>query len=81
MYVANSGGSNISVINTDNNTVTTIGIASNPNNLAINPAGTRLYVTYTSAVEDRITVINTATNGLSFIRVGTNQGGIAFNPF
>jgi YVTN family beta-propeller protein len=49
--------------------------------LAVNPAGTRLYVTDATQGENRIAVVNTANNSITYITVGTSQGGIASNPF
>ena len=51
----------MSVVNLATNTVTTsIAVGNQPASIAINPAGTRLYVG--NATSANVTVINTATN-------------------
>jgi len=80
VYVANSLGGTVSVINTATNVVTVIpGVSGRPSYLAVNPAGTRVYVT--DSLDNRVAVINTTNNSITYISVGTTQAGIAFNPF
>ena len=44
-YITNNGGNTVSVIDTSNNTVTaTVPVGNGPLGVAVNPAGTRVYV-------------------------------------
>jgi YVTN family beta-propeller protein len=73
VYVANGGSNSVSVIDTVTNTVTaTVGVGSNnpswpgdlePYGIAVNPAGTRAYVT--NYYSDIVSLIDTATDTLS----------------
>ncbi|MCG5430912.1 Ig-like domain-containing protein [Mycobacterium sp. MYCO198283] len=79
VYVA--GNNTVSVINTATNTVvsniTTGGGQSY--GIAVNPSGTRVYVTQTG--NNRVVVINTATNAVvANITVGATPGGLAVSP-
>jgi YVTN family beta-propeller protein len=77
-YIADLGG--ISVINTTTNTVTaTIAIGGGQWGVAVNPAGTRVYVT--NRLGNNVSVINTATNTIiASIIVGASPHGVVVNP-
>lgn len=83
-YVANFGtngtGKTVSVINTATNQVTaTLTVGTGPEEVAVSPDGTRLWVGNTMA--NTISVINTATNStVKTIPVSTGVGFVAFSP-
>ena len=73
VYVANTFGDPVSVIDTATNTVTgTIAVGNDPvQGVAVSPDGTRLYVT--NASDGTVSVIDTATNTvIDTINVGDN---------
>jgi YVTN family beta-propeller protein len=78
-YVANYGSSNVSVIKTATNTVTsTIGVET-PGRLAVSPDGSRVYVTADNLRQ--LSVIDTATNLVTAtINLGGSPGDIAVSP-
>ena len=80
-YIANTNGSSVSVIDTTTNTVsTTIAVASLPAGVAVNLAGTRVYVSHLSA-SPSVSVIDTYTNSvIASIPVGSSPIGVAVNP-
>ena len=78
MYVVNYGDSTVSVINTATNVVTTIPLQLLPDagatGIAVNSAGTRVYVT--NSALDLVHVIDTDTNTVvDLIRVGDSPRG------
>ena len=90
VYVANSGAGTVSVINASTNklidtkpstalTVDPISVGSAPQQIAVSPDGTRVYVTNQSS--NSVSVINTATNALdgAAIAVGSKPAGIALS--
>jgi YVTN family beta-propeller protein len=88
-YVTNAGSNSVSVIDTAANTVVgapiALGGTKNPARIAVNPAGTRVYVTNVgdSATDDTVSVIDTATNTLIGPQIPVGRrigGGIAVNP-
>ena len=62
-YIADDGASNVSVIDTANNAIvaTISGVGTVPEGVAVNPAGTRVYVT-NSVAAGTVAVIDTSTN-------------------
>ena len=88
VYVTNTGGTSVSVIDTaTNKEIEKIQVAAQPAFAAINPAGTRLYVThYVDNPNDPLavglSVIDTASNTkIAGIPLGFNSGeGVAVNP-
>jgi YVTN family beta-propeller protein len=79
-YIANHGGSNVSVIDTASNTVIgTVPVGIHPYGVAVNPAGTLAYVTNEGS--NTVSVINTRTNiVVATIPVGVTPEGVAVNP-
>ena len=79
-YIPNADSNNVSVINTDTNTVVaTVPVGAFPIGVAVNPSGTRVYVT--NMHDNSISVINTATNTVvATVGVGYWPCGIAVNP-
>ena len=79
-YVANYGGTTVSVINTSTNTVSaTIPVGSEPLGVALNPSGTYAYVANQGS--STVSVINLATNSVAAtISVGTGPTSVAINP-
>src|SRR5659263_88142 len=77
-YVTNYGSNTVSVIDMATNTVTaTINAGGYPDGVAVNPAGTKVYVTYSNGTS----VIDTATNTVTAtVNVGTWPYGVAVNP-
>ena len=89
VYVASAGstanagiGSNtVSVIDTATNNVKTtkVPVGSSPFGVAVNPAGTKVYVANTG--DDTVSVINTTTNEVTYtVTVGAGPYGVAVNP-
>jgi YVTN family beta-propeller protein len=79
-YVANSGGKNVSVVDTSNDAVVaTIGVGRNPAAVAVNPSGTRVYVANWGGAS--VSVIDTSTNlVVATIGAGSEPRGLAVNP-
>ncbi len=71
---------NVSVINTETNAVVaTIPVGSYPEGVAVNPAGTRVYVT--NVESGTVSVIDAATNMVvATVPVGMKPFGVATNP-
>jgi len=69
-----------SVLDTVTNTViATVAVGSNPGFVAVNPAGTRVYVTNSS--DSTVSVLDTATNTVTAtVPVGSDPVGVAVNP-
>src|SRR6476659_6697556 len=81
-YIADDGASRVTVIDTATNLIVTniSGVGSAPEGVAVNPAGTRVYVT-NSVTSGTVAVIDTATNTVvTTISVGNQPFGIAVNP-
>jgi outer membrane autotransporter protein len=79
VYVTNFGGNSVSVINTGTNAVVaTVNLGASPTGVAVNPDGTRAYVTQTG---NSVSVINTATNTVLTTLNGFNgPAGVAVSP-
>ena len=79
-YIANSNSSNVSVINTANNTVVaTVPVGTSPEGVSVSPDGTKVYVTHININEVR--VINTANNTVvATVSVGTSPYGVSVSP-
>src|SRR5215510_1497858 len=80
-YIADDGASNVSVIDTATNTIvaTITGVGTVPEGVAVNAAGTRVYVT-DSVTSGTVAVIDTATNAvMTTIPVGAEPFGVAVN--
>src|SRR6266478_2850424 len=70
IYVANSGGGSISVIDGKNDSaVATLSVGPRPYVVAVNPTTNRIYVSNTFS--DLITVIDGATNSTATVRAGS----------
>jgi YVTN family beta-propeller protein len=80
MYVANFGGSTVSVIDSSTNTVVdTIVVGPGPHSFAFNPSNNDMYVTISTS--NTVSVIDSSTNEVvDTIPVGAFPLGIAFNP-
>jgi len=83
-YVANIDSDTVSVINTTNNTVVeTIPVGDGPWGVAVNQAGSYVYVVnnHNSPRGNSVSVISTATNTVvATIPVGSVPFGVAFTP-
>jgi len=80
MYVANSAGNTVSVIDTSDNSVdaSTISVGSSPQGIAFDSANNRMYVA--NYGPNTVSVINTATNAvIATISVGSNPYDVAFD--
>lgn len=76
----NNLSDNVSVINTGTNTVVAIvDVGTFPDGVAVNPAGTFVYVANSSSTN--VSVINAATNAVvAMVAVGSEPIGVAVNP-
>ncbi|MFY9561809.1 MAG: beta-propeller fold lactonase family protein [Terriglobales bacterium] len=83
-YVANINDNTVSVVNTSNNSVlTTVPVGDGPWGVAVNQAGSFVYVAnnHDSANGDSVSVISTSTNTVvATIKVGTVPFGVALTP-
>ena len=83
-YVTNFNSDSVSVIDTASNTVVaTVPVPAShwPNGVAVNPDGTRVYISSGAWYGGRVSVIDTATNTvIATVEVGDYQGKIALNP-
>jgi len=79
-YVANSGGSSVSVIDIEDGVVIdTISLNTGPFAVAVHPTANLAYVAHNSL--DSVSVIDTTTNTvLTIIPVGDNPQSVAVNP-
>ena len=90
VYVANSGAGTVSVINALDQhvdrympstilTVDPISVGSAPQQIAVSPDGTRIYVTNQNS--NSVSVVNTATNAIdgAAIAVGSKPAGVALS--
>ena len=77
IYVANSGGASVTVIDglTDSTTSVTVGFA--PNSVAVNPVTNKVYVV--NGASNTVTVIDGATLSTTTINVGVLPDAIAVN--
>jgi YVTN family beta-propeller protein len=73
-------GGTVSVIDTSTNAVTaTVCVAPEPYGIAVNPAGTKVYVTNSN--DNTVSVIDTSTNKVTAtVSVGSGPYGVAVNP-
>jgi YVTN family beta-propeller protein len=78
--VANTTASSLSVIDTATNTVVaTVPVGRGPQGVAVNPAGSLVYVTNNGS--NTISIIDTATNEVTAtVPVGVGPFGVAVNP-
>ncbi|MEX2148989.1 MAG: YncE family protein [Steroidobacteraceae bacterium] len=79
-YVTNQGFTNVSVIDTASNTVTTtVTVSSHLFEVAITPDGAYAY--FTNGIADYVSVIDTASNtATATVTVGAAPRGVAFTP-
>lgn len=79
-FVASTASNTVAAIDTDTNTViATVSVGSSPFGVAVNPAGTRVYVSNDGT--NTVSVIDAVTNTLvTTITVGSNARGIAVTP-
>jgi len=92
VYVVNGANNNVSVIDTNsNNVVATVPVGKQADKIAINPSGTRVYVTsnwgydtgntVNVSASSYISVIDTSSNSVvANVIVGVYPTGIAVNP-
>ncbi len=78
-YIANQGGTNLSVIDMATlSVVDTIAVAGGPNGIAITPDGSRAYVTTLNGI---VSVVDTAAKAVvASVPVADLQGGVAVTP-
>src|SRR5438067_10227281 len=80
-YIADDGAARVTVIDTATNAIVTniTGVGTVPEGVAVNPAGTRAYIT-NSSTPGTVAVIDIATNTVvATIPVGNAPFGIAVN--
>ncbi|MCX6844323.1 MAG: T9SS type A sorting domain-containing protein [candidate division WOR-3 bacterium] len=78
IYVANTGGSDVTVIDGATNLTTTVAVGSLPWALAVNPVTNTIYVA--NRVGANVTVIDGATNGTVTVEAGSWPYALAVNP-
>jgi len=76
IYVANSGSSNVTVIDGASNSVSTVTTGSGPLAVAVNPVTNKIYV----ATNSNVTVIDGATNTTTTVSAGSTPYALAVNP-
>ena len=78
--VLGSGAAPVSATGSESlSVVTTVGVGSSPNGVAVSPDGSRVYVANYSG--NSVSVINTSTNGVVTVGVGYSPyGGVAVSP-
>jgi YVTN family beta-propeller protein len=81
-YVVNHGDATVTVVDTATNAVVaTVEVGDEPLAAAVNPAGTRAYVTNQVAPSGTVSVIDTAINGvIATVTVGARPSGAAVKP-
>jgi YVTN family beta-propeller protein len=82
VYVTNTGGGSVSVIDATTDTVTgTIPVGVGPTAVVANPTGTRLYVANEGVTTGSVSVIDTGTGAVvATIPVGADPRSIAITP-
>ncbi len=81
VYVSNSGNNTVSVLNSAFSLVTAIPVGANPQGMALNPSGTRLYVANNSG--DSVSIVSTATNtviGTIALAPSSAPNGVVVDP-
>ena len=80
-YITNYGSNDVSVIDTETNTVTaTVNVGNNPTGVAVTPDGTNVYVA-NQGTTGTVSVIDTTNNTVtSKVNVGNSPWGVAVNP-
>jgi YVTN family beta-propeller protein len=77
-YVANHGDDNVSIIDTATNQVTgTVDVGNHPLGVAVDPEGTRVYVSNQDGLNGSVSVITTGTNAVTPVPVGDDPTGVA----
>jgi YVTN family beta-propeller protein len=78
-WVANTGSSTVSVINTaSHKVVTTVNVGADPYGVAITPNGFTAYVT--NGGSGNVSIVNTVTGHLTTVGVGSDPVGVAITP-
>jgi YVTN family beta-propeller protein len=78
VYVANSGGTTVSVVDPATATVSSLNVGSQPGLLALNAAGRRLYVS--NSGDGTLSVVNLSTTSVVGTVFGAGGLGVAVNP-
>ncbi len=78
IYVANNGGTTVTVIDGATNTTATVTAGSSPYAVAVNPVTNKIYVANSGSAN--VTVIDGATNSTATVTVGSNAIAVAVNP-
>jgi YVTN family beta-propeller protein len=78
VYVVNTGGYSVSVIDGATNGVSTVTVGFNPWAVGVNPVTNTIYVPNLGS--NNVTVIDGATNGTSTVTVGSSPLALAVNP-
>jgi|SRR5579859_1244486 len=78
IYVANSGSSNVTVIDGTTNATATVPVGATPSAVAVNPVTNRIYVANRNS--SNVTVVDGATNTTVTVTVGSVPDAIAVNP-
>ena len=77
IYVANTAGNSVTIIDGSNNSTTTVNVGTGPQAIAVNPVTNEIYVANTGS--NNVTVINGADNTTATVNVGSGPQGIAVN--
>ena len=78
VYVANSGGSTVSVVQPASGAVSSVVVGSQPGLLAVEPVSRRLYVS--NSGDQTLSVVNLTTMAVSATVFGAGGLGVAVNP-
>ncbi|TMC76946.1 MAG: YncE family protein [Chloroflexi bacterium] len=78
VYVANSGGSTVSVVQPASGAVSSVVVGSQPGLLALEPVSRRLYVS--NSGDQTLSVVNLTTMAVSATVFGAGGLGVAVNP-
>jgi YVTN family beta-propeller protein len=77
IYVANSNGNNVTVIDGADNSTTTVNAGIDPSSVAVNPVTNKVYVA--NANSSNVTVIDGAANSTATVSAGSLPLSVALN--
>jgi YVTN family beta-propeller protein len=78
VYVVNSSGNSVTVIDGTNNSTVTVATGTSPSSVAVNPVTNKIYIGNLGS--SNVTVIDGATNSTSTVAAGSQPTSVAVNP-